>query len=540
MILIVILACVLVIYSLFFVSIIKKTNEYGRLRTIGTTARQVKRIVMKEGRSLSETGIPIGLILGAAAGYILVPSGWTVNMALIVGVLVAALMYLCIMLTVRRPAKLASKVTPIEAIRYPAGNEEIIAKSTKKLSRSLSGARLTLINFSRNKKKTILTIASLGICGILLMASSAYFNSIDPVNVARGVFPYGQVRIELGDYGSQSHSSEEFVELQRENPLSSDLMAQFAAIDGVKDMRVYSGTVLNVITPTEYENPFLADAFSADRQALLEEYLIAGTADLRELTENNGVVVKRLERLTDLFDWEVSIGDKLTIQAGTGERKEVTVMGIVDESIPYGGYELLYMPLETLSALMPVENLNYQVLLDTADSDWEQVREEVRKYLPASARVYVTTLNDWAENYEGLLANYRTPVYLFVLFIGIFGALNLLNTLATNVLTRKRELGVLQAVGMGRRQVSRMLLTEGLLYTVGAFILSISFGTLFGVIMCRVFSAMSVFGEVSYHFPAWEMTGFFSLMLVVQIAFSFVTIRQLRSQPLVEQIRELS
>lgn len=540
MILIVILACVLVIYSLFFVSIIKKTNEYGRLRTIGTTARQVKRIVMKEGRSLSEIGIPIGLILGAAAGYILVPSGWAVNMALIVGVLVAALMYLCIMLTVRRPAKLASKVTPIEAIRYPAGNEEIIAKSTKKLSRSLSGARLTLINFSRNKKKTILTIASLGICGILLMASSAYFNSIDPVNVARGVFPYGQVRIELGDYGSQSHSSEEFVELQRENPLSSDLMAQFAAIDGVKDMRVYSGTVLNVITPTEYENPFLADAFSADRQALLEEYLIAGTADLRELTENNGVVVKRLERLTDLFDWEVSIGDKLTIQAGTGERKEVTVMGIVDESIPYGGYELLYMPLETLSALMPVENLNYQVLLDTADSDWEQVREEVRKYLPANARVYVTTLNDWTENYEGLLANYRTPVYLFVLFIGIFGALNLLNTLATNVLTRKRELGVLQAVGMGRRQVSRMLLTEGLLYTVGAFILSISFGTLFGVLMCRVFSAMSVFGEVSYHFPAWEMTGFFSLMLVVQIAFSFVTIRQLRSQPLVEQIRELS
>ena len=127
--------------------------------------------------------------------------------------------------------------------------------------------------------------------------------------------------------------------------------------------------------------------------------------------------------MTDLFDWEVSIGDKLTIQAGTGERKEVTVMGIVDESIPNGGYELLYMPLETLSALMPVENLNYQVLLDTADSDWEQVREEVRKYLPANARVYVTTLNDWTENYEGLLANYRTPVYLFVLFVSLLACL---------------------------------------------------------------------------------------------------------------------
>ena len=146
-----------------------------------------------------------------------------------------------------------------------------------------------------------------------------------------------------------------------------------------------------------------------DRQALLEEYLIAGTADLQELTANNGVVIKQLSQLAELFDWEVSIGDQLTIQAGTGERKEVTVMGIVDESIPYGGYELIYMPLETLSVLMPAENLNYQVLLDTADSDWEQVREEVRRLLPENARLYVTTLNDWAENYKGLLANYRTP-----------------------------------------------------------------------------------------------------------------------------------
>ena len=51
---------------------------------------------------------------------------------------------------------------------------------------------------------------------------------------------------------------------------------------------------------------------------------------------------------------------------------------------------------------------------------------------------------------------------------------------------------------------------------------------------------MSVFGEVRYHFPIWEMTGFFALMLVVQIGFSFATIKQLRSQSLVEQIRELS
>ncbi len=537
-ILIVALACALVIYSLFFISIIRKTNEYGKLRTIGTTSRQIRQIVMKEGRRLSVTAIPIGLIVGAVAGYVLVPNGWVASTVLIVGAFVAILMYLCIMLTIRRPAKLASKVTPIEAIRYSAGNEEIIG--TKRLKRSLSSSKLALINFSRNKKKTVLTVASLGVCGILLMTSSAYFNSIDPAEVARGVFPYGKVRIELGDYGSQSHSSEQFVELQRDNPLSSDLIQQLAAIPGVKDMRIYTGTVLNVTTPTGYENPFLADAISIDRQAFLEEYLVAGTVDLQELTENNGIVIKQLDQWTELFGWEVAIGDKVTIQAGSGERMEATVMGIVDESIPYGGYELLFMPLETLSALVPVENLNYQVLLDTEDSDWEQVREEVWTILPANARVYVTTLNAWAENYQDLLENYRTPVYIFILLIGVFGVLNLLNTLITNILTRKRELGILQAVGMSNHQISKMLLTEGLLYTLGVFILSISFGTLLGILVCKVFSAMSVFGEVSYQFPTWEMAGFFILMLVIQVVFSLTTIKQLRKQSLVEQIRELA
>ena len=156
------------------------------------------------------------------------------------------------------------------------------------------------------------------------------------------------------------------------------------------------------------------------------------------------------------------------------------------------------MPLDTLSVLMSVENLNYQVLLDTEDSDWEQVREEVQKILPANARVYVTTLNVWAENYRDLLENYRIPVYIFILFIGVFGVLNLLNTLITNILIRKRELGILQAVVMSNHQMSKMLLIEGVLYTLGVFILSISFGTLLGILVCKVFSAMSVFGEAVY------------------------------------------
>lgn len=46
------------------------------------------------------------------------------------------------------------------------------------------------------------------------MASSAYFNSIDPLAMARRSFPYGEIRLELGDYGPQAHNSEQYSELQ--------------------------------------------------------------------------------------------------------------------------------------------------------------------------------------------------------------------------------------------------------------------------------------------------------------------------------------
>ena len=218
--LIIALACTLVIYSLFYVSIARKTKEYGKLRTIGATGKQMKRIVFREGFHLSRIGIPIGILAGAIAGYVLVPQGWNTLMVFVIAAVTALFVYLCVMIAVIKPAKIAAHVTPIEAVRYMAGNNDVMSNSTKVLHRSLSAKNLAFLNFARNRKKTALTILSLGVCGILLMASSAYFNSIDPLAMARRSFPYGEIRLELGDYGPQAHNSEQYSELQKSNLLT--------------------------------------------------------------------------------------------------------------------------------------------------------------------------------------------------------------------------------------------------------------------------------------------------------------------------------
>ena len=220
--------------------------------------------------------------------------------------------------------------------------------------------------------------------------------------------------------------------------------------------------------PTGDIEPIVSDAYTRSSQKLIEQYLIDGTADLQELLKNNGIIIENGPQWKETFGWDAAIGDELLIEVG-GQTLEVKVMGIVDANIPYGGYDTLFIPLEMLSKIVPIENLNYQFIVDTDDSKWAAAKDEIQKIIPPTSSLYVSTLNDWVEAYNEKLLNYRMPVYIFVMFIGVFGIINLLNTLITNILTRKRELGVLQAVGLSSKQLSKNVIDRGLvLYIRGA------------------------------------------------------------------------
>lgn len=148
-------------------------------------------------------------------------------------------------------------------------------------------------------------------------------------------------------------------------------------------------------------------------------------------------------------------------------------------------------------------------------------------------------MNQWIEAYKDALENYRVPVFILIIFIGVFGFINLLNTLISNMHVRKYEFAILQTVGLNNKQLSKTLLIEGLIYTIGTMILSVTIGSLVGYIVCKVFSAMSVFGEVNYQFPVLEMIVYLIIILIVQLYFSAVAIKQVKKQTLVERIQSI-
>lgn len=113
----IVIACGVVIYSLFYISVIGKIREYGRLRVIGTTKKQIRKMMGKESRKLSLLSIPTGGALGCVLGYALIPKGWYWPTSILCVLGAAALTEIAVVLSVRNPVKIAASVSPIEAIR---------------------------------------------------------------------------------------------------------------------------------------------------------------------------------------------------------------------------------------------------------------------------------------------------------------------------------------------------------------------------------------------------------------------------------------
>ena len=171
----------LIIYNIFQISVAGDIRFYGLLKTIGTTPRQLKRIIRQQALLLCLIGIPAGLLLGYGIGAVLVPvvlhsiqldTGITTistSPVIFLGSMLFAL--LTVLLSCSKPGKMAAKVSPVEATKYTD------VMQTKKKRRSIRGAKLhqmAFANLGRNKKKTVLVVVSLALSVTLFNALCAF------------------------------------------------------------------------------------------------------------------------------------------------------------------------------------------------------------------------------------------------------------------------------------------------------------------------------------------------------------------------------
>lgn len=533
--------CAIVIYNIFYISVMGKMREYGRLKVLGTTPKQLKRVVKRERRFLTVLAVPAGLIPAAAIALTAVPGYWSwrdnIRSAGIISILTCGM----VLIATRKPLSMVGKVSAVEAVRITAYSGCQGRSVSRQLRRRLTMSRLALMNFSRNRKKAFVTALSLSLTGILLLCISAYANSVDVKEMAQSQFgDRSQYLLQYEDYAGR-----EFAEMQKENPLGETLREELASIPGVDYITAYSMVCaeipsISAIPGNREHEPFIIRGISQEDMAGMytKETILDGTADYRQMMEQNGILVCPAgSSLREIYRTGYQVGDPVTISCYNGESRTYTVMGIVEDIPICSSSHFFILPEEELSVLYPeITDFTGCVNIHTKeDSEW--LRRAVFRAV-SDERVAVSGLEDMAAELETGLRGELTRLYSILAFIFAFALINLANTLITGLLTRQQEFGVFQSVGMSGRQLSWMLSLECLYYVGITLLATLTLGTACSLAVCRAFDQVGMFGKLTYHFPVLQVLAFAAALFLVQAVFSVCAVRYTRRLSLAERIKE--
>lgn len=528
---------VLVIYSVFYLAVVGRIQQFGQLRTIGMTKRQIRRMVRYEGLVLCSIGIPAGLLIGGLIGYFIKPAGWSWMNTILIGVCVVIADIITVLISVRKPAVIASSISPVEASRYSG----VDVKASKKLSRKITPVSLASMNRSRNRKKAVLTMISLGVGGVLYMLAAFFITSTSLEEYSRqGAFGLGEFVI--GFSQNMANTSEHGkTDLQINNPINKSLIEKLESIDGVEHAGVYQSALVRWEAHGENEQETMV-SFGKEEEAKLKTMLEEGKVDYDGMMKEDSILIQYNDLNEEIFGWRYEIGDKVRLSWYDGEKeqeKEVTVAGILDTTayIKYSNnYGSFIFPEEKLAQMTNGLNLNSEVVLKTDREKEDQIEKEVREILDDFPSLAMTTLKEREETDQKSFTLIFSVILGLSIFIVAFSILNMLNTLISNILTRKREFAMLQSVGMTTKQLSRMIQTEGLMMTAGNLMITLVFGTAAGYGMIKILQYFDV-DYMHFNFPVVLFLAYAVVTAVIPMIVSTVMINGFQKEALVERLR---
>lgn len=540
---VILLACILVIYGVFYLSVIGKIHQFGQLRTIGMTRKQMKKLVSKEGCRLFLYASPIGILIGAAAGYFIIPSGFSIINTLLIAVCVFVIVYIITMISVHKPARLAASVSPMEAMRYTA-QDDMKKAANKKMCRSLTPFGLGVMNFSKNKKKAVITLASLALGGILFMTAATYMSSFDKESYARqGIWKeaefhiqYSSSAIELNENGMSG--------MQAASPLNNNFIQKIAALDGVKKVTEIKnfGVLFDYPKNDEYNDNDELYPLTEEETKELGKYLADGSADYDKLMSGDYILATGNGNAAEIYGWNFTVGDSITLHYYDGSKmaeREVIILGILKDEfgLEHNGLEGWFlMPEQAILNWLSYDSLNSDLLVSTEADKEDEVGEALEQMIAEKPELDIETLADRRVMYEQNANQLFGTISGLAIFIMMFSILSMMNTLITNIVTRKQELAMLESIGMSKGQIRKMLLGESLLLVIATVGVTMTVGTLCGYALCKVLYGMGAF-YMAFQFPAVFALAYAGVLIAVPLIITLVSMKSFSKKALVERLR---
>lgn len=535
----VLFAGITVIQSIFRISINEKIRNFGQLRTLGTTALQIKKMINYESRYLSWLGIPPGIVLGAIVGTVLgsneFSSGFSPINIPFVMIGVSIICTLMVKLSVRKPLKIAATTSPIEAVRYIAYRNAPM--QSRKHNKKISPYSLALLNLGRDKKKTASTLLSLIFGGLLLFISASAAVSHTPEQFVREKFFVngGSFRIYL--------SEESVGKNETNNPLNESLKEELLNTKGIQKiipLRDSVGMCHYSINGNATEG--MCDIISVQSTegnfSFVEQHLIDG-----QMPKNQFEVL-----LTDGYmELGITKGTPIKI-TNSGEEIECIVSGFFDKSFvgTENGTDAidpanLIITQELAQQLFTnTENFAYSWEIITDKTYNDEIESAIQQKITSKEKgLSICSYNDVVEYMESSMNLLFGSLQMLSLLILLFGIINLINMTLSNHQARKQEISTLRSVGLSLKQLYRSLITEGLLYVLVSFGIVLLVGIPIAIPVSKAVGILFGMPNLSYQFPTMQIGGYLLILILLQLILSVWEIRDLKKRSLTEQMRAM-
>ena len=556
---IILIAGALTIYSIYYVSLINKVQEFGKLAALGATKRQIRQIILRENLIVAGLSIPAGLLIGIAAvkfvffqlississeqamtkemrqvldnGEVSLILPWIIAMTIGVTLLTVILASL-------KPMRQASKIMPIEAMRYTGqmqGN-----KKQRKGFIDLNLRRLANANLSRNKKRTMVTIFSLGMIGILFVVISTVFSCMNPKQAARDTIAEDYCMSIASREGDKMRPELKWTVIQQNNPLNNKVINKIKAIDGVEKVDAFqsiTGEVPSVKDPgTDKPMSLSIGGISKDQMALINRDIEKGHATYEELNSGDKVIATGYI----LANYpEIKIGDTLTFKFFDGNRtfeKDMTIIGGGSFAQSVTNFDNFLMSNEAIKKLSK-NNLTYYVNIKAAKGKTKTVQSAIENIEEGNELFRLESYEEVLKQWEDTLQLTAGAGYAIMLVLAIVGIMNLINTTIDSILSRKKELGVMQAIGMSNQQMKKMLRTEGFVYAGGIILLAGGLGSILGYLVYLYAESHSLMQIKVYQDPLIQVLLMIFLVVIVQLILTYATTTIVNKETVIKRIQ---
>lgn len=538
----------MVIYSIYYVGVITDVQEIGKLKAIGASKKQIRKLLLCEGMFISAVSIPAGLILGFLIPYIFLPKvmekGMEVSVmsydagdihmfSLPVLAAVIVVVLLTVYISLLKPMRMAGKVSPVEAMRY---QESSNSRKYRKGYGSVNVFRLAKANLVRNKKRTVVTMVTMGLSCVLFMSMAGILNSMRAEDIADRELEGNDFKIELDyDINDETYPENNLDNINKNNPFSDDLLRQILELDGVEGVNSVHEVPVSSDFPSSLfdEGRITISDLSMEKAESYKDEIEKGSIDYSKLVEDHGAVFTS-NSFMDEYGFE--IGDEIDFTVYDGDRQiplTVTIQASVDD----GGASTFVIPEETYES-MGLENNSITELFVAVDDDrYDDVKEALSDVADSNERFSLYSRDEEMDIGAMSVSMVKYPMYAILLMIAVIGFMNLINTMITSIVTRKKELGMLQAIGLSDRQMTRMLSGEGLVFTAGTLAASLTLGNIFGYLIFLWGRDSGFMSVTEYHYPVWESLLLALVLVAGQLLVTWVIGRRMRRESLIDRIR---